>query len=84
MLWYSVLHVLTIAASIYIVKDTAANRWRSVGGGGGGGRLGRLGRLGEAGGRMGEAIAPNILGVSLRFKQNYNFKLLDSDSQSSN
>ena len=28
----------------------------------------------------GESIAPNILGVSLCFKQNYHFKLLNSDS----
>ena len=29
---------------------------------------------------IGEAIAPNILGVSFRFKQNCNIKLLNSDS----
>ena len=48
------------------------------------GLAGGRGYLGD-GGIWGTGVAggrgqPNILGVSLRFKQNYNFKLLNSQS----
>ena len=56
----------------------AGEGWGKLGKAGGG--WGRLGEAGGGWGRLGEAIAPNILGVSLRFKQNYRFRLLNSDS----